>query len=131
MHQVAITPPVGKRIAIGSWDGTVQVYDPVTGMGGTIFTYATNPGCVYAVAWSFDGKYLGLRVMRGRSPYTRMRAGNLSLPIEVTPLSLLMPSGLPISIGSPPAMGQPYSFGMRSRVIPSSPIVAMFTWLYW
>ena len=50
--------PDGKRIAIGSWDTTVQIWDTRTEKGETIFTHETNPGSVNAVDWSFDGKYL-------------------------------------------------------------------------
>lgn len=50
--------PDGSSLAIGSWDGTVQVYEVATGVGGVIYRFDCNPGYVYAVDWSWDGKYL-------------------------------------------------------------------------
>jgi WD40 repeat protein len=46
--------PDGKRIASGSGDKSVQVWDAVT--GGHAFTYRDHTGAVWAVAWSPDGK---------------------------------------------------------------------------
>ncbi len=45
--------PDSKRIASGSFDGTVQVWDAVN--GGNVFTYRGHKGYVSAVAWSPDG----------------------------------------------------------------------------
>lgn len=50
--------PDGSLLAIGSWDGTVQVYTVATGVGGVIYTFDNNPGFVYAVDWSWDGALL-------------------------------------------------------------------------
>ncbi len=44
----------GKRIASGSNDGTVQVWDAAN--GGNVFIYRGHVGRVNAVAWSPDGK---------------------------------------------------------------------------
>jgi eukaryotic-like serine/threonine-protein kinase len=44
----------GKRIASGSADGTVQVWDAAT--GGNVLTYQGHSGVVETVAWSPDGK---------------------------------------------------------------------------
>ncbi len=46
--------PDGKRIASASDDGTVQVWDALT--GGHVFPYRGHTLAVYAVAWSPDGK---------------------------------------------------------------------------
>jgi eukaryotic-like serine/threonine-protein kinase len=46
--------PNGKRIASGSGDKTVQVWDATT--GGHAFTYRDHAGEVWAVAWSPDGQ---------------------------------------------------------------------------
>ena len=46
--------PDGKRIAFGSSDQTVQVWD--AGNGGDAYTYHGHSGSVNAVAWSPDGK---------------------------------------------------------------------------
>ena len=45
--------PNGNRIASGSSDGTVQVWDATTGQH--IFTYRGHSGSVNTVAWSPDG----------------------------------------------------------------------------
>ncbi len=46
--------PDGKRIASGSIDGTVQVWDAAD--GGHVYTYRGHHGLVFTVAWSPDGK---------------------------------------------------------------------------
>ena len=46
--------PNGKRIASASVDGTVQVWDALT--GGHVFTYRGHSFSVEAIAWSPDGK---------------------------------------------------------------------------
>ncbi len=46
--------PNGKRIASGSNDGTVQVWDAAD--GGHVFTYHSHSDVVEAVAWSPDNK---------------------------------------------------------------------------
>ncbi|HZT99341.1 MAG TPA: serine/threonine-protein kinase [Ktedonobacteraceae bacterium] len=46
--------PNGKRIASGSSDQTVQVWDAAD--GGNVFTYRGHANIVLAVAWSPDGK---------------------------------------------------------------------------
>ncbi len=46
--------PDGKRIASGSGDKTVQLWDAATGE--TIFTYHDHTKGVQAVAWSPDGR---------------------------------------------------------------------------
>jgi serine/threonine protein kinase/Tol biopolymer transport system component len=46
--------PDGKRIASGSRDGTVQVWDVAN--GGHVYTYAGHANPVLSVAWSPDGK---------------------------------------------------------------------------
>ena len=46
--------PNGKRIASASFDGTVQVWDALT--GGHVFTYRGHTSAVNAATWSPDGK---------------------------------------------------------------------------
>ncbi len=46
--------PDGSRIAAGSTDGTVQVWDGTN--GGNVYTYQGHTSPVRAVAWSPDGK---------------------------------------------------------------------------
>ena len=48
--------PDGKRIASGSKDGTVQVWDATSGRH--IFTYRGHTASVKAVVWSPDGSYI-------------------------------------------------------------------------
>lgn len=50
--------PDGRRIAAGCWDSTVQVWNRMTETGETVYTHESNPGYIYAIDWSFDGKYL-------------------------------------------------------------------------
>ncbi len=48
--------PNGKRIASASIDGTVRVWDALT--GGHVITYHGHTAAVNAVAWSLDGKHI-------------------------------------------------------------------------
>ncbi len=56
--------PDGRRIASGSLDTTVQVWDAAD--GGNVYTYRGHSGFVYAVAWSPNGK----RIASGSSDKT-------------------------------------------------------------
>jgi WD40 repeat protein len=55
VESAAWSPPDGKRIASGSWDYTVQVWN--VNNGGHLFTYKP-PQYVRSVAWSPDGKWI-------------------------------------------------------------------------
>ena len=54
--------PDGQRIASGSTDEGVQLWDAVT--GNTIFIYRGHTSSVKAVAWSPDGRRIGLSRQR-------------------------------------------------------------------
>jgi WD40 repeat protein len=49
--------PDGKRIASGSYDDTVQVWDP-TNPKATAYTYNGHTDNVYSISWSPDGRYI-------------------------------------------------------------------------
>ena len=55
LYTVAWSPD-GTRIASGSWDGSVQVWNAQTGEH--TFSYFGNSGNVNSVAWSPDSKYI-------------------------------------------------------------------------
>ena len=48
--------PNGKAIASGGKDGTVHIWDALTGKN--IFTYHNHQKQVHALAWSPDGKFI-------------------------------------------------------------------------
>jgi len=48
--------PDGKRIASGSWDTTVQVWNAAD--GSHVYTYKGHSDTVNAVAWSPNGEYI-------------------------------------------------------------------------
>ena len=50
--------PDGRRIASGSWDQTVQVWDAAT--GGNVFIYRGYSSYVKALAWSPDGRHIAV-----------------------------------------------------------------------
>jgi len=56
--------PDGKRIASGSYDKTVQVWDAAN--GGNIYTYQGHSDVVEAVVWSSDGR----RIASGSDDHT-------------------------------------------------------------
>jgi WD domain, G-beta repeat len=55
VHAVSWSPD-GSRIASGSYDKTVQIWDPIT--GNTLLTYRGYSDIVEAVAWSPDGRLI-------------------------------------------------------------------------
>jgi serine/threonine protein kinase len=71
--------PDGKRIASGSTDHTVQVWEVTSGK--TNFTYNGHASGVNAVAWSPDGKWIAREVMIIQCRYGMLTRGVMSSPI--------------------------------------------------
>jgi hypothetical protein len=97
--------PDGRRIASGSWDKTVQVWDAAN--GGNVYTYRGHSDQVTAVAWSPDGKRIASGsgddtvqvwdAVDGGNVYTYTYRGFSTYPITAVAWS---PDGKRIASGS-------------------------------
>src|SRR5262249_49283756 len=79
--------PDGRRLASGSWDGTVKVWDAVAGR--ELFTYPRPGGEIWALAFSPDGRRIAAGSMDGRLRIWDAGAPGEGLPLGGHPTGVL------------------------------------------
>jgi len=99
--------PNSRQVAVASFDGFVQVWDVVTGQ---ITDTYTNPGRVYAIAWSPDGTQLAYGGVGFRGELTIVEPTIIQPTPIYTPTPTHTPTFTSTNTHTPTHTPDPYSY---------------------